>query len=89
MTDEAWPRRYAAALDGQALPSAEVDAVLELARLVAHGTERRFAPLSTFLAGRYVAARVAAGVPAGQALGEALDVARGLLDDGNPGTISS
>ncbi len=38
------------------LSPAEVERLLELARVVAHGTERRNAPLATFLVGRATAA---------------------------------
>ncbi len=50
-----WPRRFAEALGVEPLTSDEVAAVLDLARDVAHATERRFAPLTTFLAGAAVA----------------------------------
>ncbi|MDQ6797954.1 MAG: DUF6457 domain-containing protein [Actinomycetota bacterium] len=73
-----WPRRYAAAL-GADLADADVEVLLDLAREVAHGSERRFAPLSTFVAGRFVALRMAAGVSASDALAEAVAVARSLL----------
>ncbi len=73
-----WPRRYAAALDAD-LTDADVEALLDLARDVAHGSERRFAPLSTFVAGRFVASRMAAGASACDALAEAIAVARSLL----------
>lgn len=73
-----WPRRYAMAL-GADLTEAEVEALLDLARDVAHGSERRFAPLSTFVAGRFVATRVAAGATPADALAEAVTVARSLL----------
>lgn len=76
--DADWPRRYATAL-GADLADAEVEALLDLAREVAHGSERRFAPLSTFVAGRFVAVRMAAGVSASDALAEAVAVARSLL----------
>jgi len=46
---------------------------------VAHGTERRFAPLAAFVAGHYVAARTRSGVPVDQAVSEAVEVARSLL----------
>ncbi|MGI9023094.1 MAG: DUF6457 domain-containing protein [Acidimicrobiales bacterium] len=75
-----WPRRYAQAL-GEDLGGAEADVLLDLAREVAHGTERRFAPLSTFVAGRFVATRIAAGATAMDALAEAVEVARSLLAD--------
>jgi len=73
-----WPRRYAVAL-GADLAEHEVEALLDLAREVAHGSERRFAPLSTFVAGRFVATRMAAGVSASDALADAIAVARSLL----------
>jgi hypothetical protein len=47
--------RYFAALAAEGgtppLTTEEVDAVLDLARIVAHTSERRFAPLTTYLAG--------------------------------------
>lgn len=58
----------------------EQEAVLELARIVAHGSERMFAPLSTFLAGQFVATLAATGVPRADALAEAVAVARRVLD---------
>jgi hypothetical protein len=48
-----WIPAYAEAL-GLALDDAEVEAVLALARDVAHGTERKNAPIAAFLAGRFV-----------------------------------
>lgn len=79
-----WPRRYAGALaaaagDGVELTDARTDTVLGLAREVAHGTERRFAPLAAFAAGNYVAARTRSGVPVDEALAEAIDIARSML----------
>ena len=62
-----------------ALDDEQVDAVLRLARDVAHGSERRHAPLATFLAGQFVAARVGAGSTASAALDEALALAEELL----------
>jgi hypothetical protein len=50
-TTDDWPDRVAAALGVEALSDGQVQTVLDLARDVAHGTERRFAPLTTFLAG--------------------------------------
>lgn len=57
----------------------EVDALLDLARDVAHGTERRFAPVVSYLVGQYVVARTRDGAKVGQALDEAVDVANRLL----------
>jgi hypothetical protein len=74
-----YPDRYAEALALE-LADAEAEAVLELARIVAHGTERKFAPLSTYLAGQFVAELVRTGVPRAEALAEATAVARRALD---------
>lgn len=46
-----WLERYAERLDVTPLSDDEVAELLDLARDVAHGVERRYAPLSTFLAG--------------------------------------
>ncbi len=75
---------YAAALGRAAmteigLAADEVDVLLALARDVAHGTERRFAPLVSYLAGKYVVARMREGATERQALDEAVDVANRLL----------
>lgn len=77
---DGWLERYAEALGVPPLTEDEVGALLDLARDVAHGAERRFAPLSTFLAG--VAA--GAGDPAdrAEAIRRAVAEAEGLVDDG-------
>ncbi len=75
-----FPDRYADALGVPALTGAEVDAVLDMARAVAHATERRYAPLSTYLAGRFVAARTAAGTPLDVAVAEAVRLAAAEAD---------
>jgi hypothetical protein len=76
-----YPDRYAEAL-ALDITESEVDAVLELARVVAHGSERKFAPLSTYLAGQFVAELVRNGMPRGEALTEAAAIARRTLDPG-------
>jgi hypothetical protein len=76
---ENYPDRYAEAMALE-LSEAEKEAVLELARIVAHGSERMFAPLSTYLAGQFVAELVRTGVPRTEALAEAVAVARKTLD---------
>jgi Domain of unknown function (DUF6457) len=73
-----WPERYSAALE-LGLSEDEVEAILDLARDVAHGTERRFAPLSAYLAGKYVTRRVAEGTSAEEAVHEAQEVVGRLL----------
>ena len=45
-----WPERYSAALE-VGLSEEEVDAILDLARDVAHGVLRPAAPLSAYLLG--------------------------------------
>ena len=73
-----YPDQYAHALGLQLTPE-EFDAVLDLARVVAHGSERRFAPLSTYLAGQFVAELVRTGVPPQEALAEAIAIAERAL----------
>lgn len=73
-----YPDRFAEAL-GLELSEEEAQAVLDLARRVAHGTERRFAPLSTYLAGQFVTELVKTGVPPCEALAEALAIAERAL----------
>jgi hypothetical protein len=67
----------AAGLEG--LDRLEVGTMLRLSREVAHRTERRWAPVATYVAGRFVAARLAAGVPLEDALAEAERIAESLL----------
>lgn len=77
-----WIARYAAALagrlDGQGTPASltaeTVELVLDLARVVAHGTERKNAPLATYLAGAFASARVAQGGDVLAAVREALSM---------------
>jgi hypothetical protein len=73
-----WPERYSAALELD-LSEDEIEAILDLARDVAHGTERRFAPLSAYLAGKYVTRRIGQGATAEQAVHEAQEVVGTLL----------
>ena len=56
-------------------------ALLRISREVAHGTERLNAPLSTYLAGRYVAARIADGADEATAVAEVADAVRRTLAD--------
>ncbi len=73
-----YPDRYAEAL-GLTLTEQEVEVVLDLARAVAHGSERKFAPLSTYLAGQFVAELVRTGLSRAEALTEAAAVAQRVL----------
>ena len=62
-----------------AIPQGSKARLLELARDVAHGTERKNAPLAAFIAGGYVFARSGDGVDGTAAVDEAVQVARSLL----------
>jgi hypothetical protein len=73
-----WPERYSAALELD-LTAEEIDTILDLARDVAHATERRFAPLSTYLTGRYVTRRQTEGATVDEALREARATVNTLL----------
>lgn len=85
-----WAQQYAEALaravgsEGSLSPEEE-EAVLLLARLVAHGTDRRNAPLASFLAGWFSADRARNGVSPVQALAEATAIAEDLLASGPGG----
>ena len=56
------------------------DAILDFTRRVAHGSERKHAPLATFVAGWYVGARVAAGADPASAWQEAARLGDELLE---------
>lgn len=73
-----WLDEYARALGVEPLSDQARRVLLRLAREVAHRTERPFAPLSTYLAGRYAAAR-GEGEDAAAAAREALRVATEML----------
>ncbi|MGH2729570.1 MAG: DUF6457 domain-containing protein [Actinomycetota bacterium] len=82
-----WLDRYADALANMlegagdpGLQRGERNVVLDLARIVAHGTERKNAPLAAFVAGRYSALRETGGADRDSAVAEAVDAARRLLD---------
>lgn len=63
------------------LPTEAKNPLLGLARVVAHGTERKNAPLATYIAGRFVAARAAEGVNDSAAIAEAVEVAESLAGE--------
>lgn len=90
--EEAWCQRLAAELARSAGLAEEPfgpdlrAALLRLARDVAHGTERRNAPLATFIAGRHVEARLRQGIEPGTALTEVSRAAAALLSDADGAT---
>ncbi len=65
---------------GQAVAIPAEDSILDFTRRVAHSSERKHAPLASFLAGWYVGARVAAGVDPAAAWEEAAHLGDGLLE---------
>jgi hypothetical protein len=67
-----WLEQFASALGVEPLSREETGAVLKLARDVAHGVERKFAPLSTYLLGLAVGGRAATAGERSAAFREAL-----------------
>jgi hypothetical protein len=86
---EDWFEEYAMVLEdklGRPEPGVHLqknlkNPLLDLARITAHGTERKNAPLATFIAGRYVSARIAQGTDETTALSEALASAQNILPE--------
>ncbi len=79
-----WLDRQADALDEPRITDAELGEILKLAREVAHRVERRFAPLSTFLAGVAVGMRTAAGSSRDDAFRDVVAATRALLPAPGP-----
>ncbi len=77
----AWASRLAVVLGLPALPPRTAGALLRISRDVAHATERLNAPLSTYVAGRHVARRIAEGGNEAAALQEVEAAVRQLLDE--------
>ena len=65
---------------GQTVSIPDEDPNHDFTRRVAHGSERKHAPLATFLAGWFVAARVADGVSPADAWAEAARLGDDLLE---------
>jgi hypothetical protein len=76
---EDWLERFAAALGVEPITPKEMGTLLKLSREVAHGVERKFAPLSTYLAGLHVGRRSAAGEDPDEALRRAVREALQLI----------
>lgn len=75
-----WVDAYAVALGVPMMSPDLVDAVLDLTRIVAHGTERKNGPLASYLAG------YAAGAAAADRSAIARSAAEELIDDSGPAT---
>jgi hypothetical protein len=78
---EDWLDRFADALGVQRVMPKDMGALLKMSREVAHEVERKFAPLSTYLAGVYVGHRTAAGEAPDEALQRALGEALRLIPE--------
>jgi hypothetical protein len=74
-----WLDRLADALEVPRISGEELGAVLKLARDVAHGVERRFAPVSAYLVGVAVGMRTANGATREDAFHEAAAATRDLV----------
>jgi len=77
-----WLDRLAQTFELDAPTNQEIAAVLDAARDVAHGVERRITPVSTFLVGMSVERRVNAGASRKEALTSALAALRATLPAG-------
>jgi Domain of unknown function (DUF6457) len=81
-----WFEKYAEGLEdrlGKSEPAVHLrgevkNPILSLARIVAHGTERKNAPLAAYVAGRYVVARCEQGVDEAMAVAEAVEIAEAI-----------
>lgn len=82
---EEWIDRMAGALNEEPISPREMGAVLKLARDVAHGVERRLAPLASYLAGVHVGRRSVEGASREDALTRTVDAALALIPPAEPG----
>lgn len=76
-----WLDRLADVLEVSRISGEEVGAVLKLARDVAHGVERRFAPVSAYLIGVAVGMRTASGATREDAFHGAAAATRDLVPE--------
>jgi hypothetical protein len=79
-----WLGQLAMLLGEARLSDEEQGLLLDVARDVAHGTERKATPIATFLLGAAVARRVAAGEDRRAALSGAAVELRGILPEVPP-----
>ena len=76
-----WLGAWAEALGEHPVTNDEVGAMLRLSREVAHGVERKLAPLSTYVAGIHVGRLLSQGRTAADALAEVRAAADRLLPE--------
>ena len=74
-----WINELARALGEEPLTDVETTQLLDTARDVAHGVERKFTPLSTFVIGCAVGRKLASGVDRSETLNETLGQLDALL----------
>jgi len=79
-----WLDGFARALGERPIEREEVGAMLALSREVAHGVERRLAPLTAFVAGMHVQRRTGEGAAVADALAEIREAARALIPESPP-----
>ncbi len=79
---EDWLRQLAVTLGVDPLNDDQVDALLVVARDVAHGVERRATPIAAFLLGAAVQRRIGHGATANDAMADALVDLRAALPEG-------
>jgi len=80
-----WLDRLAQTFELDAPTNQEIAAVLDAARDVAHGVERKITPVATFLLGMNVERRVSAGASRQEALTSALATLEATLPVGPAG----
>jgi hypothetical protein len=78
-----WVDAFAEALGEPAVDREAIGAMLRLSRDVAHGVERKVAPVSTFVAGMHVGRRLAEGASPADALREVEAAASAALPEGD------
>jgi Domain of unknown function (DUF6457) len=88
MDEWRWLDQLAEALGEPPVDRAQIGAMLRLSRDVAHGVERKLAPLSTFVAGIHVGRRTAEGATQDEALREVLDAVAPMLPEPQPDASS-
>jgi uncharacterized protein DUF6457 len=72
MMIDAWVNDLAEALGVEAPGTGEISQLLDVARDVAHGVERRLTPVATYVLGASVQHRIAGGAAREEALAEAV-----------------
>lgn len=79
-TAQQWIARLSSELGVEGMTLQTQAALLAIARDVAHGAERKYAPLASFVAGRYVELAARDGRDVNTAMTEVSNAVRRLLD---------